>query len=217
MSAQGDKPVLGFVHRFEPSAGSPVTLLLLHGTGGDEDDLIGLGKTLLPGAALLSPRGKVLENGMPRFFRRLSEGVFDMDDLARRTHELAEFVDKASKSYGFDTKKVVAAGYSNGANIAASVLLSHPGLLAGAVLMRVMDPFTEFAVPDLTGKKVLIEAGTEDKLIPKEQPEALARLFEKGNAVVALHWQRAGHQLTQGDVEVARKWLSEGAEEPSDA
>ena len=192
-----------------PSSGSPVTLLLLHGTGGNEDDLVGLGKTLLPGAALLSPRGKVLENGMPRFFRRLAEGVFDMDDLARRTDELAGFVSRASGAYGFDGKRVVAVGYSNGANVAASMLFSHPDALAGAVLLRVMNAFGP-RVPDVAGKKILIEAGTQDRLIQREQPETLARLLKNGHAEVTLRWQQhAGHQLIQSDVDDAKRWLAE--------
>ncbi len=201
---------MGFVHRFVPSSGSPITLLLLlHGTGGNEDDLTGLGKTLLPGAALLSPRGKVLENGMPRFFRRLAEGVFDTEDLVRRTHELAEFVCTASRAYGFDGEKVVAVGYSNGANVAASTLFLRPDVLAGAVLLRVMNPLNGPAVPDLRGKKILIEAGTEDRLIPRGQPEGLARLLRRGRARVTLQWQASGHNLVKADVEAARKWLSE--------
>ncbi|MDA4134362.1 MAG: alpha/beta hydrolase [Thaumarchaeota archaeon] len=198
----------GFVHRFVPSgSGGPITLLLLHGTGGSETDLLDLGAQLLPGAALLSPRGKVLENGMPRFFRRLAEGVFDLNDLANRTEELAGFVEKMSTKRGFG-KKVVAVGYSNGANIAASLLLLRPKLLAGAVLFRPMVPFTMKTVPDLSGVRVLIEAGAGDIIVPKDQPEALAEIFRRANADVALQWHEAGHQLTAADIETARKWLS---------
>jgi phospholipase/carboxylesterase len=199
---------LGFIHRFVPSAkGSPLTLLLLHGTGGNEDDLLGLGGQLLPGAALLSPRGKVLENGAPRFFRRLAEGVFDINDLVNRTEELARFIEKASAKYGLG-KKIIAVGYSNGANIAASLLLLHPGLLAGAVLFRPMVPFTMQNVPDLSATQVLIESGTGDIMVPREQPEELADLFRRGKAEVTLLRQDAGHQLTEADIEAARQWLS---------
>ncbi len=199
----------GFVHRFVPSVdGGPITLLLLHGTGGNEDDLLGLGSQLLPGAALLSPRGKVLENGMPRFFRRLAEGIFDLNDLANRTEELASFVEKMSTKRGFG-KKVVAVGYSNGANIAASLLLLRPRLLAGAVLFRPMVPFTMKTVPDLSGVRVLIEAGTEDIVVPRDQPDALAEIFRRGKAEVTLRWHEAGHQLTEADIETARQWLSD--------
>jgi len=198
----------GFVHRFVPSVnGGPITLLLLHGTGGNENDLLGLGSQLLPGAALLSPRGKVLENGMPRFFRRLAEGVFDLNDLANRTEELANFVEKMSAKRGFG-KKVVAVGYSNGANIAASLLLLRPRLLGGAVLFRPMVPFTMKTVPDLSAVCVLIEAGTGDIVVPRDEPDALAEIFRRGNAEVTLHWHEAGHQLTETDIETARKWLS---------
>src|ERR1700690_1761761 len=163
---------LGFVHKFVPAErGQPVTLLLLHGTGGDENDLLPLGRELWPGAALLSPRGKVLENGMPRFFRRLAEGVFDLNDLVARTEELALFVEKISTRRGFG-KKVIAVGYSNGANIAAGLLLLRPGLLRGAILFRPMVPFTMQAVPDLSDVRILIEAGTGDIIVPKDQPEA---------------------------------------------
>ena len=201
---------LGFVHRFVPSTGSPVTLLLLHGTGGDEEDLVPLGARLLPGAARLSPRGKVLENGMPRFFRRLAEGVFDINDLVARTDELAEFVRKASEAYGFDPGRVVAVGYSNGANIAASMLLLHPGVLAGAVLLRPMVPFRLQGAPDLSKTRILIEAGTDDALIPRELPTELAGILEVAGARVTLRWQAGGgHTLTEGDLEAATGWLSE--------
>jgi phospholipase/carboxylesterase len=199
---------LGFIHRFVPSEkGSPITLLLLHGTGGNENDLLGLGGQLLPGAALLSPRGKVLENGAPRFFRRLAEGVFDINDLVNRTEELARFIAKASARYGLG--KMLAVGYSNGANIASSLLLLHPGLLTGAVLFRPMVPFTMQNVPDLSGTSILIEAGTGDIMVPRGQPEALADLFRRGKAEVTLLLQEAGHQLTEADIEGARRWLSQ--------
>ncbi|MDA4121865.1 MAG: alpha/beta hydrolase [Thaumarchaeota archaeon] len=205
-----DSQKLGFVHRFVPSSGSPTTLLLLHGTGGNEEDLIPLGKRLLPGAAILSPRGKVLENGMPRFFRRLAEGVFDTNDLVNRTGELAEFLGKASKAYGFDPAKVVAVGYSNGANIAASLLLLHPNVLAGAVLLRPMVPFRLQGLPDLSKTKILIESGTDDALIPRELPEELSGILGKAGAQVSLRWQEGGgHTLTQSDIEAAARWLSE--------
>jgi phospholipase/carboxylesterase len=203
-----DSGQLGFIHQYVPSeSGSPITLLLLHGTGGNENDLLGLGSQLLPGAALLSPRGNVLENGMPRFFRRLAEGVFDINDLVARTEELARFVEKASTRHGFG-KQVVAVGYSNGANIAASLLLLRPGLLTGAVLLRPMVPFTMQAVPDLSNAHILIEAGTGDIIVPKDQPEALAEIFRRGRAEVTLHWHEAGHQITRADIETAQQWLS---------
>ena len=134
---------LGYAHRWVPGDGTtPKTLLLLHGTGGDEDDLLPLGRALLPGAAMLSPRGNVLERGMPRFFRRLAEGVLDQEDLARRTEELARFVDAAAAAYGFSRDGVIAAGFSNGANIAASLLLRRgAGALRGAALFSPMLPF----------------------------------------------------------------------------
>ena len=200
---------LGFIHHFVPSKGSQTTLLLLHGTGGDENNLLPLGSDLLPGAALLSPRGRVLENGMPRFFRRSSEGVFDQDDLEKQTHDLAKFVTEAAKTYRFDIDRLVAVGYSNGANIASSTILLHPQLLAGAVLFRPMGiPLELQRIPDLGGTRILIESATGDPVIPRKLPEELAQLLEKANAEVTLHWEHADHSLTNAELAVAREWLS---------
>lgn len=198
---------LGFVHRFIPAQQPGTTLLLLHGTGGDEDDLLRVGQRLAPGAALLSPRGKVLENGMPRFFRRLAEGLFDLKDLTFRTHELADFLAAASSRYGFPPDRVFAAGYSNGANIAASLLLLRPEALAGAVLFRPMVPLTPESMPDLSAKRAFISAGRHDPIVPPEQPERLAALLRGAGAEVALRWSAAGHALTGEDIEAAREWL----------
>jgi phospholipase/carboxylesterase len=201
---------LGFTHRFESvtDATAP-TLLLLHGTGGDENDLLPLGRAIAPGAALLSPRGKVLENGMPRFFRRLAEGVFDQEDLALRTRELAEFIDAASENYGIDRTRLFAVGFSNGANMAASVLLRFPDKLAGAILIRVMVPFVPKQVPDLRGKSVLLLSGRVDPIVPTDQAEELAGIFKSTGAEAALHWEHAGHALTQSDVSTARDWMKQ--------
>ena len=200
---------LGFVHRYVPPAEPRgVTLLLLHGTGGNEDDLLPLGRELAPGAALLSPRGQVLERGMPRFFRRLAEGVFDIEDLVARTGDLADFVERASAAYGFDPRRVVAAGYSNGANMAASLLLLHPTVLAGAVLFRAMVPLEPPAPPDLTGVPVLLCAGRHDPMIPVELAERLADLLRRAGAYATLRWHEAGHGLTAAEVAAARTWLA---------
>lgn len=200
---------LGFVHKFVPSTGgSQLTLLLLHGTGGNEDDLIQLGHQLSPGAALLSPRGKVLENGMPRFFRRLGEGIFDLNDLADQTHNLAVFTREASKAYGFALGKVVAVGYSNGANIAGSTLILHPETLAGAVLFRPMVPFVPDSMPQLSLKPILLLAGSRDSIVPKDETERLARLLERAGADVTLRWADATHGITGDEVVAARDWLS---------
>ena len=199
----------GFVHRFDPAKepGAP-TLLLLHGTGGDENDLLPLGRMLDERAALLSPRGKVLENGMPRFFRRLSMGVFDEEDLVNRTHELASFVEEAASEYGLDPKRLFAVGFSNGANIAASLLLLHPGLLAGAVLLRAMTPFELETFPDLSGTPVYLAAGRSDQMIPPESTERLAELLREAGAGVTLDWQPGGHGIGRAEVEAARDWLA---------
>lgn len=198
---------LGFAHRFEPGTDSRLTLLLLHGTGGDENDLIPLAARLAPGAAVLSPRGKVLENGMPRFFRRLAEGVFDEQDLVLRTRELARFIGDAAARYGFDPARVVAAGYSNGANIAAGLLLLEPGTLAGAVLFRAMPPLTPPAPPDLEGIPVLIHAGRRDPY--SRRAEELASGLSGYGARAELRWMDAGHELVPEDLALAHDWLAQ--------
>jgi predicted esterase len=182
-------------------------LLLLHGTGGDENDLLPLGEALVPGAARLSPRGKVLENGMPRFFRRLAEGVFDLDDLRNRTHELADFVEAARETYGLGDRRPIAVGFSNGANIAASMLLLRPSVIGGALLIRPMVPLLPDEVPDLRGVPVQINAGQVDPLVPGPQSEALAKLLDDAGASVNLRWIAGGHALTREDLDVGKAWF----------
>ena len=208
---------LGHVHRFEPSERADArVLLLLHGTGGDENDLIQLGNMLDPAAALLSPRGNVLEHGAPRFFRRLAEGVFDLEDLRRRTHELGDFIEGAVKQYGLEGRRLVAVGFSNGANIAASLLLLRPRLLQGAVLFRAMVPFEPEKVPFLGGVPVLLSSGRFDPLAGPKTAERLAAILKKGGAEVTLVEQEAGHELTRADVDEATRWLAaHGAASPS--
>jgi phospholipase/carboxylesterase len=201
---------LSFIHRYEPPAraGAP-TLLLLHGTGGDENDLLPLAKNLMPDAGMLSPRGKVLEQGMPRFFRRVAEGVFDVEDLKRRTGELADFIAEAAEHYGFDARRVVAVGFSNGANIAASLLLSRPSVLAAAVLFRAMVPFVPEAPPASPGgASVLLSNGASDPLVSAAETERLAGLLRSAGADVTVELQPAGHHLTERDVTQARLWLA---------
>jgi phospholipase/carboxylesterase/glyoxalase family protein len=203
-------PALGFDHRYLPGEDeSGPTLLLLHGTGGNEEDLIPLGQGLLSGASILSPRGKVSEYGAPRFFRRLAEGVFDHEDLLFRTHELAEFVEAAAREYGFDPSKIVAVGYSNGANVAASTILLHPGLLQAAVLFRAMVPFEPEVTPDLSGLPVFMAAGRMDRMIPQDNTQRLADILTEAGAVVDLRWRDVGHPLTYEEVGEAKEWLSE--------
>lgn len=196
-----------FIHVFEPGS-DPARrpLLLLHGTGGDERDLLSLGRTVAPGASLLSPRGKVLEGAAPRFFRRLAEGVFDETDLGRRTDELAEFVLRARERYGLPAP--IALGFSNGANIAAALLLRRPDILAGAALLRAMVPFAKPPHADLAGKPVLILSGALDPIVPKANAEALAwQLGERGGAVEH-RVLPAGHGLGQADIGVLNDWLA---------
>lgn len=202
---------LGFIHRFVPPNSNAKeampTLLLLHGTGGNEDDLIPMAKELAPNASILSVRGKVLENGMPRFFRRLEEGVFDMEDLKIRTDELAEFIVKSSSAYKLDPERVIAVGYSNGANIAASVLLRRPEVLAGAILFRAMVPFIPTVMPDLSKKPIILLEGLYDPIVSKVEVQSLLELFTKTQSSVTLKWQNSGHNLTQEDIAAAKKWL----------
>ena len=206
---------LGFVHRYLPGDDeSGSTLLLLHGTGGNEEDLIPLAQDLAPGAAILSPRGKVSEYGAARFFRRLAEGVFDQEDLIFRTHELAEFVEAAAAEYGFDLSKIVAVGYSNGANVAASTILLHPGLLRGAVLFRAMVPFEPELTPDLSGMPVFMAAGRMDRMIPPDNTQRLADILTEANAEVDLRWRNVGHPLTYEEVGEAKEWLSQVLSNP---
>ena len=211
MGKRSSTSKLGFIHQFIPAFDTQdkVTFLLLHGTGGNEQDLIPLGRELNPRAAMLSPRGKVLESGMPRFFRRLAEGVFDIEDLKFRTHELADFVEKASKVYGFDLRNVVTIGYSNGANIASSLLLLRPEITSSAVLLRAMVPFIPEKVPNLTEKNIFIGAGQYDPIVSREQTETLFRFFEKAGANVVLHFQEnSGHELGYDEISAAKDWLS---------
>jgi len=196
-----------FVHRWVPGARRDLTLLLLHGTGGDENDLLPLGPALAPGAGLLSPRGAVLENGMPRFFRRLAEGVFDVPDLLRRTDDLAEFLGTAATAYGFDPAGLVAVGFSNGANIAASLMLRRPTVLAGAALLRPMVPYEAEPLPDLSGRRVLIGAGKADPVAPPAHAESLAATFARAGAAVTLAWNEGGHGLGPHDFAEVRNWM----------
>jgi len=198
-----------FIHRYIPGTDpSAPVLLMLHGTGGNEDDLLPLGRELAPGATLLSPRGQVLENGMPRFFRRLAEGVFDIDDLRARTASLAEFLEAAATRYGFETSRVVAVGFSNGANIAASLLVLNPGLLGGAVLFRAMVPLVPDAVTVTARTPVLLSNGRMDPLVAAGETNRLKDLLERFGADVTLEWQNAGHNLVEDDLAVARTWLA---------
>jgi phospholipase/carboxylesterase len=200
------KAELDFVYEFVPGS-SKRTLLLLHGTGGNEHDLIALGREIDPVAAILSPRGKVLENGMPRFFRRLAEGVFDEDDLKKRTHELADFVGAAAKDYEFAADRVVAVGYSNGANIAASLLLLRPDILRAAILFRAMVPLIPEKLPDLSSARVWIGAGNQDPIIPTSETQRLVDLLRTAGADATIRFVNAGHGLTNNEIEIARDWL----------
>lgn len=197
-----------FIHEFIPG-NSTRTLLLLHGTGGNERDLLPLGRELDPNASLLSPRGKILENGNPRFFRRLAEGVFDLEDLKMRTNELADFVTAAIQHYRLERNQIVGVGYSNGANIAASMLLLRPEIMGVAILFRAMEPLIPDKLPDLSSARVWIGAGDQDPIIPPSEVQRLVELLRRAHAEVTVRFFRAGHGLTNDDVETARQWLKQ--------
>jgi phospholipase/carboxylesterase len=201
------RPQPDFIHEFVPGS-SERTLLLLHGTGGNERDLLSLGHGLDPNASLISPRGKVLENGMPRFFRRLAEGVFDVEDLKKRTHELADFIVAAAQRYKIDMKKVVAVGYSNGANIAASMLLLRPEILSDAILFRAMVPLNPETQPNLSSVSVWIGAGTFDPIVPGSDTKQLAELLRNAGADVTIRFFEGGHELTHNDIDASQEWLT---------
>jgi phospholipase/carboxylesterase len=200
------RPHPDFLHEFVPG-NSNRTLLLLHGTGGNERDLIPLGRELDPNASLLSPRGKILENGMPRFFRRLAEGVFDLEDLKTRTTELADFVAAAVRHYKLAADQIVGVGYSNGANIAASILLLRPEIMHRAVLFRAMVPLIPDQLPDLSSMRVWIGAGDQDPIVPASETRHLAELLRHAGADVTIRFTKAGHGLTNDDLEAAHHWL----------
>lgn len=215
-SASASAPFAGadaltFVHRFEPAArdaAGGASLLLLHGTGGNEDDLIALGRRLHPDAALLSPRGQVEERGALRFFRRIREGVFDLEDLAMRTDDLAKFIEDAAEVYELDAGGIVAVGFSNGANIAGSLLLRRPELLRAAVLLSPMVPFEPDPLPHLQGKPVFIGAGRADSMVPARETERLADLLRRAGADVTIHWDAGGHAITPAEIEAAAGWVA---------
>lgn len=201
---------LGFVHRFLPSenAASRDTLVVLHGTGGDENDLVSLGQTVAPGAAILSPRGNVLENGAPRFFKRLAEGVFDPQEVRLRAEELGRFIQAATARYGLDPKRIFAFGYSNGANAASTVMFIEPSLIKGAILLRPMLVYEPEKSADLSGSSVFISAGRMDPIVPTQSVERLAELFQSARAKVTLKWQMVGHNLVPSEVSEAAAWLA---------
>ena len=218
-----EKPHLGYIHRFivpsdemgkrqaqgqKRDRNKFTTFLLLHGTGGNEEDLIPLAQQLCQKAAILSPRGKVLENGVaPRFFRRLAEGVFDIEDLKYRTNELADFVKDAANAYDFDLHNVIAVGYSNGANMGGSILLLRPEILSGAILFRAMVPLIPEILPNLTNKHIFMSSGVYDPIVTRQGAEKLFGLFRKAGAKVTINWQESGHELTMEEVQIAREWL----------
>lgn len=199
---------LTFTHRFEPGTLAS-TLLLLHGTGGNEHDLVPMARQLAPDVNVLSPRGKVLENGAPRFFKRLAMGVFDEEDLKAQATDLAQFVQDATHRYGLDAHKVYALGYSNGANMAAALMLLHPEVLTGAVLLRPMLPLEVEPLPNLSGKATFLAAGNQDPWSPASRVQALADRLEQAGAEVQLRWQQGGHQLYPEELLAAQVWLIE--------
>jgi len=203
-----ENQIAGHTYVFEAGDGAGPVLLLLHGTGGNERDLVPLARLVAPNAPIVSPRGNVLENNMPRFFRRLAEGVFDLADLAERTAQLAQFIRAVGERHDFAPERLVALGFSNGANIAASVMLAEPATLRRGILLRAMVPFQPETPPDLSESSALLCAGRSDPIIRPENTERLAEMMRAAGARVDLRWLEAGHALVQGDVNAAREHLS---------
>jgi len=199
---------LGFIHRFVPGEESADTLLVLHGTGGNENDLVGIGQAIAPGAAIISPRGNVLENGAPRFFKRIAEGVFDPREVRSRADELARFIRAAAITYRLNASRIFALGYSNGANVASTVMLIEPGVIQGAVLLRPMVVYEPPEKVDLTGSSVFISAGRMDAIVPSDSVERLADMFRSANADVTLRWQISGHNLLPSEIREAADWYA---------
>jgi predicted esterase len=200
---------LGFTHRFIPAEDPAAeTIIVLHGTGGDENSLVGIAQAIAPGAAIISPRGNVLEHGAPRFFKRLGEGVFDPKEVRARAEELARFIRAAIINYNLDPGRVFALGYSNGANVASTVMLVEPDILLGAILLRPMVVYEPPSIPDLSGKSVLISAGRMDPIVPAESVERLRDIFLSAHATVTLNWQLVGHNLVPGEMREAADWLA---------
>ena len=200
---------LGFTHRFIPGEDpNGETIIALHGTGGDENSLVGIAQAVAPGASIISPRGNVLENGAPRFFKRLAEGVFDPKEVHARGEELARFIRAAIINYNLNANRVFALGYSNGANAASTVMLIDPHVLEGAILLRPMVVYEPPAAPDLSGASVLISAGRMDPIVPVESVERLRDIFQRSRATVTLNWQLVGHNLVPSEMGEAAKWLA---------
>lgn len=200
---------LTYIHQYEPSEGaqSNTTLLLLHGTGGNENALRDLGRMILPEAGQLRPRGNVMENGMARFFRRFGEGLLDIDDLRKRAGDLTQFLQQASALYRFDGQRVYGVGFSNGANIAASMVLLYPHVFQAAVLLHPMFAFEPEPLPDLAELPIFIGAGRADPLVPSEQTEQLADLLQRCGAKVNTFWHSGGHTVSGEEVKAIKSWL----------
>ncbi|MCA0988291.1 alpha/beta hydrolase [Guptibacillus algicola] len=196
-------------HIFKQGASDKPTLLLLHGTGGNEEDLVQLAHLIAPDNSFLSVRGNVSENGMPRFFKRHAEGVFDEEDLVARTHELNQFITDASEKYDFDRDNVIAIGYSNGANIAGSLLLHDENALKAAILHHPMVPIRGLKTPDLSNMPIFIGAGENDPICSSEETIELEKILSDAGASVTVHWERMGHQLTKPEVDAAAQWYNQ--------
>jgi phospholipase/carboxylesterase len=202
---------MNFEHVYE-SGTTGLTILALHGTGGNEHDLVPMAKMVAPNTNILSPRGKILENGAPRFFRRLAEGVFDIEDLKFRTHELADFIKESSEKYSFDATQIYALGFSNGANIASGLLFLRPEILAGGAILRGMVPLDMDKgelekLPDLTGKKVFLANGTRDPMVPLDNAKRLTQMYKDAGASVTQELNPASHGLIQSDLQAMKQWF----------
>lgn len=195
-------------HVFKRGNDKKPVLLLLHGTGGDENSLLALAEIVDPEASVLSVRGNVLENGMPRFFRRVADGVFDMEDLAARTKEIYEFLNDTAKEYNFSRENIIAIGYSNGANIAANLLYEYNDALKGAILHHPMVPNRDAQIPQ-QNTKVFIAAGSNDPMCSPQEATDLQAMLSQQGADVTLEWEQNGHQLTMTEVQKAKAWYEQ--------
>jgi len=205
---EGAAILAGWRHEFVPGDAALPSLLMLHGTGGDEREMVALGRSLAPGAAILAPRGRVSEGGMARFFSRAPDDPFRFPDIEERIDELAALVRAALIEFELGGRPVYAVGYSNGANAATALMIRHPGLIDGAVLMRGLLPMPASRDLDLSGARALVAGGTADAMIPEEMARDLVATLRARGADVTEHWSARGHGLGQDDLDAASAWLA---------
>lgn len=196
-----------FIHIYnEPLMGNTTIFLLLHGTGGDENDLIQLAKMIDPQAGILSLRGNIDENGMNRFFERKAMGVLDEESLKKETVKLYDFLNAAASEYHFKKEQLVVLGYSNGANIASSLLFHYKDAFNQGMLLHPMVPLRTVELPDLSRQRLFIGAGENDPICPPEETEELEQMLSKTGASITMYWGKDGHSLSQNELNAASMW-----------